>query len=133
MSKIAYRRLEVLQSLERLTAGITGNRFVSTRPIAIGEQMEEFLLIRLPQKINQWGDVCQFSTGQISIFARDIQGGLENTLMLELMQSAVMELFSDNGVLNTELFSAWDPELLYGGADGAGFHYLTIQFQIQLK
>lgn len=133
MSKIVYPRMAVLQSLYELTADITPNRFITTRPNAVGEQMGEFLLIRLPQSIDQWGDACQFSTGQISVFVRDIQGGQENTFQLEKMQSAVMALFSGNGILNTDLFSAWEPRLLPGGSDGAGFHSLIIQFQIQIK
>lgn len=132
MSKIVFPRMAVLQSLDELTADITPNRFITTRPNAVGEQMQEFLLI-IAQSINPWGDACEFTTGQIAMFARDAQGGLENTLRLEQMQSEVMALFTDNGVLNTPLFSAWDPRLLAGGSDGAEFHYLTIQFQLQIK
>ena len=51
MSKILFPRMNVLQSLYELTADITPNRFITTRPPATGEQMEEFLLIRLPQTI----------------------------------------------------------------------------------
>lgn len=93
MSKTVYPRMEVLQSLYELTADITSNRFISTRPSAVGEQMNEFLLIRLPQRITQPGDTYQLTTGQIAVFARDIQGGLENSFMLELMQDAVCSLF----------------------------------------
>lgn len=133
MSVIAYPRMEVLQSLYELTAEITPNRFISSRKSSVGESMQEFLLIKFSQPIDPWGDVCEFSTMQIHVFARDIQGGGENTLQLEKMQSAVAALFSDKGVLNTKLFSAWKPRLLPGGSDGAGFHSLIIQFQIQIK
>ncbi len=133
MSKIQFPRMTVLQSLHELTADITPNRFISTRPNAVGEQMKEFLLIRLPQSIEPWGDACQFSYGQIVIFAKDIQGGLENTLALEKLQSAVMELFGDTESLITDLYTAFEPRLFPGGTDNVGFHSLIIQFRLQIK
>lgn len=127
-SAIVYPRMEVLQSLYELTADITPNRFITTRPNAVGEQMEEFLLIRLPQRITEPGDTYQLTTGQIAVFARDVQGGLENSLMLELMQDAVCSLFP----IRTDLYLATRPILLPGGSDGAGFHSLIIQFSIRI-
>lgn len=130
--------MEVLQSLYELTADITPNRFITTRPNAVGEQMEEFLLIRLPQPMRDQGDTYQSTYGQINVFVRDIQGvdmdgnavsGLENTFRLEEMQSAVMTLFP----IVAERFSAIDPILLNGGADGTGFHSLIIQFSITIN
>lgn len=128
MSKTLYPRMEVLQSLHELTADITPNRFITTRPTAVGEQMDEFLLIRLPQRITEPGDTYQLTTGQIVVFARDIQGGLENSLMLELMQDAVCSLFP----IRSDLYLATRPTLLPGGSDGAGFHSLIIQFSIRI-
>lgn len=135
MRKIAYPRMEVLQSLYDLTAEISENRFVTTRPNAVGEGMEDFLLIRLPQAITDEGDTYQSTTGQIIVFARDIEGsdsegnaisGMENTFRLEQMQSEVMELFP----IVQPRYSAIDPIILPGGTDGAGFHSLIIQFSI---
>lgn len=120
--------MEVLQSLYELTAGITPNRFISTRPNAVGEPMDDFLLIRLPQTIYDRGDTYQSTWGQIAVFAKDVQGGLENTLRLEEMQSAVMELFP----IATGRYHAKLPRLLPGGTDGAGFHSLIIQFRITI-
>lgn len=128
MSKTLYPRMEVLQSLYELTAAITPNRFISTRPNAVGEHMEEFLLIRLPQRITQLGDTYQLTTGQIAVFVRDIQGGLENSLMLELMQDSICALFP----IRTDLYLATQPILLPGGSDGAGFHSLIMQFNIRI-
>lgn len=138
MNAIVYPRMEVLQSLYELAADITPNRFITTRPNAVGEQMEEFLLIRLPQPMRDQGDTYQSTYGQINVFVRDIQGvdmdgnavsGLENTFRLEEMQSAVMALFP----IVAERFSAIDPILLNGGADGTGFHSLIIQFSITIN
>ena len=137
MSNILYPRIKVLQSLYELTADITPNRFISTRPPAVGSQMNEFLLIGLPQRIIEPGDTYQLTTGQIAVFARDIQGtdvggntisGMENTPMLELMQNTVCSLFP----IRSDLYLATRPVLLPGGADGAGFHSLIIQFKIRI-
>ncbi len=128
MSKIQFPRMAVLQSLYELTADITPNRFISTRPNAVGEQMKEFLIIRLPQTIYNRGDTYQSTKGQIIVFVRDIQGGLENTLKLQQMQESVTALFP----LNTPLYLASKPILLAGGTDGAGFHSLIIQFSVRI-
>ncbi len=128
MSKIQFPRMAVLQSLYELTAEITPNRFITTRPNAVGEQMKEFLLIRLPQGIRQPGDTYQLTSAQIAVFVRDIQGGLENTLKLQQMQESVTALFP----LNTPLYLASKPILLAGGTDGAGFHSLIIQFSVRI-
>lgn len=133
MSKSAYPRMEVLQSLYELTASISENRFISTRPNAVGEEMQDFLLIRISQSMDEWGNVCQFSIGQVAVFAKDVQYGLENTLRLEIMQSAVMDIFGKERVITTPTFTAWEPRLLPGGSDGAGFHSLIIQFRLQIK
>lgn len=118
--------MEVLQSLYELTADITPNRFITTRPNAVGEQMQDFLVIRLPQPIRDEGDTYQSTTGQIIPFVKDIQNGMENTFRLEQMQSSVMGLFP----IVEKRYSAIDPLLLPGGSDGAGFHSLIIQFSI---
>lgn len=128
MSKIAYPRMEVLKSLYDLTAHITPSRFITTRPPAVATQMGEFLLIRLPQTIYDRGDTYQSTRGQISVFARDVPGGTENTLVLEKLQDAVMKLFP----IVTDLYHAKMPVILPGGSDGADFHSLIIQFNITI-
>lgn len=135
MRKISYPRMEILQSLYELTADISENRFVTTRPNAVGDGMEDFLLIRIPQTIYDRGDTYQTTTGQIICFVRDIQGsdadgntisGMENTLRLEQMQSEVLNLFP----IVEKRYHAKFPKLLPGGSDGTGFHSLIIQFSI---
>lgn len=74
------------------------------------------------------GDTYQSTTGQIAVFVRDLQGGLENTFRLEEMQSQVMDLFP---IVN-ERFHGKNPILLNGGTDLAGFHSLIIQFHITI-
>lgn len=128
MSKIQFPRMAVLKSLYELTADITPNRFISTRPPAVGEQMTDFLLIRLPQTIYDRGDTYQSTKGQFALFARDIGEGLENSLALDELQKAVLDLFP----IVTDSYHAKTPILLPGGTDGAGFHSIIIQFNITI-
>lgn len=89
--------------------------------------MDEFLLISL-DAINNTADTYQLTRGKIVVFARDIQGGRENSLALERMQDAVCTLFP----IRSNLYLATRPILLPGGSDGAGFHSLIIQFNIRI-
>ena len=73
------------------------------------------------------GDTYQTTYGQIVVFVRDVQG-MENTYRLEQLQSQVMELFP----ICNDLFHAKRPLLLASSSDGAGFHSLTIQFNITI-
>ena len=84
--------MEVLQSLYELTADITPNRFISTRPSSTDKSMQEFLLISLNQ-IDDVADTYQLTRGRITIFVRDVQGGLENTFTLEKLQNEISALF----------------------------------------
>ena len=119
--------MEVLQSLYELTADITPNRFISTRPSSTDKSMQEFLLISLNQ-IDDVADTYQLTRGRITIFVRDVQGGLENTFTLEKLQNEISALFP----IRTPLYLATRPVLLPGGSDGAGFHSLIIQFNIRI-
>lgn len=127
MSKIVYPRMEVLQSLYELTADITPNRFITTRPNAVGEQMDEFLLIGL-DAINDTADTYQLTRGKISVFARDIQGAIENTVALDRMLNNVCKLLP----ARTGLYLTSKPQPLASRADGAGFHYIIIKFNIRI-
>ena len=127
MSKTVFPRMEVLQSLHELTADITPNRFITTRPSSTDKSMQEFLLISL-NEIRNPADTYQLTRGRITIFVRDVQGGLENTFTLEKLQKDISALFP----IRTPLYLATRPVLLPGGSDGAGFHSLIIQFNIRI-
>lgn len=127
MSKIAFPRMAVLQTLDSLLADITPYRFVTTRPNAVGDPMREFALLRISQPIRDRGDTYQSTTGQIVIFVRDVNG-MENVCELERLQNAVLGLFP----IVTEMFHARRPALFPGGTDDAGFHYIIIQFNITI-
>ncbi len=128
MAKTQYPRMALLKTLYELTEPVTPLRFITTRPPATGTPMPAFLLLRLPQAIRDRGDTYQRTCGQIAAFARDTGAALENTAALEAMQQAILDLFP----IATPLFHAKAPLLLPGGADGAGFHYITVQFDITI-
>lgn len=128
MNTIEYSRLAIFERLAELTECISSNIFISTRPSAVAESMEDFIVLRLPQAIYQPADTYQRTIGQIVVFARDIQGDLENTVRLEEMQNEVVKLFP----IRDNLFLATQPTLVYGGTDGLGFHSLIIQFNIRV-
>lgn len=128
MNTMEFPRLELFQKLNELVSNITPNVFISTRPSAVSDSMEDFILLRLPQGIRQPADTYQLTTGQIVVFARDIESDLENTIRLEEMQKAVVGLFP----IRDNRFLATKPILLYGGTDGLGFHSLIIQFNIRV-
>lgn len=127
MTQIQYKRFDILKEIDAITASISNNRFVQTRPNAVGEQMQDFLLLRLPQAMRDRGDTYQTTYGQIAIFVRDING-MENTYRLEQMQRKVLGLFP---IVNS-LFHCKRPLLLASASDGAGFHSLVIQFSITI-
>lgn len=127
MSNVLFPREDVLKSLYELTESITPNRFITTRPKS-AESMSEFLLIRLPQSITSPGDTYQLTTGQIHVFARDVQGLLENTAKLDDMLNAVCDLFP----IRAERYLATRPVVFPSVSDGAGFHAIIIQFGIRI-
>ena len=126
-TKIQFPRMEILQALYELTEPVTPCRFFTSRPPATPEPMHSFLLISLPGAIRDRGDTYQSTRGRITIFARDIQG-IENATVLQQMQETIVNLFP----IATARFHAKAPSLLPGGSDGAGFHSIIIQFNITI-
>ncbi|WP_301747086.1 hypothetical protein [uncultured Duncaniella sp.] len=128
MEQKIYPRGEILRTLTELAKEVSNDVFVTTRPQATSEQLEDFVLVRLPQNIRQEGDAGQYTYGQFSMFARDIEGRYEDVMRLDEMQSAITEMFP----IVTPTFTATRPLILAGGTDQAGFHFITIQFEIQI-
>lgn len=124
-----FHRTEILKHLYELATIASKNRFISTRPTSLTEQVNDFVVIRIPQAIRQNGAYHQYTVGQFACFVRDKQGSIENSVKLEEMTDALAKLFP----IITDLFTASRPRLLFGGSDGAGFHYLTLQFEIQIS
>lgn len=128
MSNSSFRRGELLKSLYDLTEQICQKRFISTRPAASGEQMDEFLVIRLPYALRREGDSGVFTNGQIIGFVRDIDMKYENTVRLDEISDEIVELFP----IVTDFYCASRPSILPFGTDGVGFHAVIINFEIQI-
>ena len=106
--------------------GIGEKVFITDRPAAEQKAMKDFVVIRLPQTIQDKGSTYQDTYCQINVFAHDRSNGIENTVRLDEMQMEVVSKFP----IVTELFSAVSPRLLPGGNDGLGFHSLIIQAKL---
>lgn len=126
MARVEFKRMELLKQLVEAVKDVGDDVFVTSRPPATQESMTKFVVVRLPQAIQDRGATYQDTYCQINVFAKDRANGLERTDVLEAMQTAVLEKFP----IVTELFSAISPRLLPGGSDGLGFHSVIIQAKL---
>lgn len=127
MKRASFPRMEILKELTEIVAPIgDGNVFCHDRPSAKMPGMEKFVVVRLPQGIRSGSSIHSTSYCQIVVFAKDNEGGLEDTLTLGEMADAVDNLFP----IVTPLFSAIEPKLLNGGNDSLGFHALIYQARL---
>ena len=106
MGRTVYRRMDILKQIADAVTGIGEKVFITDRPAAEQKAMKDFVVIRLPQTIQDKGSTYQDTYCQINVFARDRSNGM------------------------TELFSAVSPRLLPGGNNGLGFHSLIIQAKL---
>ena len=120
MGRTVYRRMDILKQIADAVTGIGEKVFITDRPAAEQKAMKDFVVIRLPQTIQDKGSTYQ------NVFAHDRSNGIENTVRLDEMQMEVVSKFP----IVTELFSAVSPRLLPGGNDGLGFHSLIIQAKL---
>lgn len=118
---VKFDRLGILKTLHESMANVSEHVFVSDRPNATTEQMNDFVVVALTGAMNDrnaYGD----SNIRIDVFAKDRKGGLEATDKLEEMQLKVFEKFP----MVNDKFTTYKPRLIAGGDDGLGFHYLMI-------
>lgn len=123
-----YKRIEVLQEMEAKAATLTGNVF-SSRPSATG-QMNDFIVVRLPQGIDAYADTHNTAYVQMVCFVRDKQGGRENIQRMEELIEGVTAMHP----FNDSLMSCNNaPLVLETKPDGMGFHSTIIQFKVVIK
>ena len=89
MEPILFPRLEVLKGLSDALEVVSPNRFITSRPSVIGEQIDDFVVIRNSTGIRDRGDTYQTAKVLIHIFARDRAGEIENAWRLQQMQDAL--------------------------------------------
>lgn len=122
---IRFDRMGILKKLVDSMADVSNHVFVSDRPNATTEQMNDFVVVALTGATNDrnaYGD----SHIRIDVFAKDRNGGIEATDKLEEMQQKVLEKFP----MVNDKFTTYKPQLIAGGDDGLGFHYLMITAKI---
>lgn len=122
---ILFDRMGILKVLHELMNDVSDNVFVTDRPSAATEQMNNFVVVALIGAMNDrnaYGD----SHIRIDVFAKDRTGGLEATDKLEEMQRKVFKKFP----MVNDKFTTYKPSLIAGGDDGLGFHYLMITAKI---
>ena len=107
MERTVYRRMDILKQISDTVTGIGEKVFITDRPAAEQKAMKDFVVVRLPQTIQDKGSTYQDTYCQINVFARDRSKGIENTIRLEEMQMDVISKFP----IVTELFSAVSPRL----------------------
>lgn len=123
-----YKRKEVLQELEGKAAMFSQNVF-STRPSAT-DQMDDFIIVRLPQGIYPYADTHNTAYVQMNCFVRDKQGGREQIDKMDELIQGVTSIVP----FNDELMSCNDaPLVLETKSDGMGFHSTIIQFKVVIK
>lgn len=122
---VKFDRMGILRVLSDTISDVSGNVFITGRPAATAEQMDNFVVVALTGSMNDrnaYGD----SHIRIDVFAKNRSGGIEATDKLEEMQRKVFEKFP----LVNEKFTSYKPALIAGGDDGLGFHYLMITAKI---
>ena len=122
---VRFDRLGILEELVGMMADISSNVFVTGRPNASEEQMQDFVVVALTGSMNDrnaYGD----SHIRIDVFAKNRKGGIEPTDKLEEMQRLVFDKFP----MVNDKFTTYKPTLIAGGDDGLGFHYLMITAKI---
>lgn len=123
-----YNLKGLYQFLSGNMEGVSANVFISNRPPATDEKMEDFVVIALPSALNDRLG-CGDTSCRISLFARDIAGKWENTVRLSQMQDALYAAlpFSDSS------YTVGSPAVRDGGSDNLGFHVWHITLEILIK
>lgn len=124
-----YPRAEILKILFDLTKPVSNKRYINTRPENSIEQLNDYILIRMANGIQDHGATYQTAYIQISVFVKDKSKGIEDTYGLQSKIDAVTDLFP----IVTPIFSAVDLNLIASGADNTGFHYAIFQTRLTIK
>ena len=103
--------------------------YAGSRPAAVERARNAFAVASLGGGITDGGDTYQSSRLLVSLFARDRQGGIEDTPALGALVRRCAGLFP----LSCELYVAQDVRMLYSGADTLGFHDASLQVALIIR
>lgn len=123
-----YKRGDVLFALYN-KAKEACDRVYTSRPIAI-DQMQQFVVVTLPQGIRPYADTHNTAYVQMTLFVRDKQNGIEDVEAEEQLIDDIVNLCPfDNALMSCNE----KPIILQSKSDGMGFHSTIIQFKIVIK
>lgn len=121
-----FRQKEILQTLVSEMKNVSANVFTSNRPKSVNEDMQEFIVVSLPnmmyRKTYGEGYGVTSSYVRIEIYVRDVNG-LEWVAKLDSMKEQIIALFP---IVN-DFITISKPRVLISGDDGYGFHVWNIQ------
>ena len=72
MGRIVYRRMDILKQIADAVTGISEKVFITDRPAAEQKAMKDFVVIRLPQTIQDKGSTYQDTYCQINMIAQTV-------------------------------------------------------------
>lgn len=76
MGRTVYRRMDILKQIADAVTGIGEKVFITDRPAAEQKAMKDFVVIRLPQTIQDKGSTYQDTYCQINVLRVIVQTAL---------------------------------------------------------
>jgi hypothetical protein len=123
-----YFIAEILQKVCEEMYSISEYVFSEHRPSAMGEQMNDFIVVSLPVAIEEQ-NAYQKTTLRIELAAKDKANGISDT---EKLQSMLNELASKFPIVESR-FSVTSPNVVLKGTDGLGFTLWNVQSKLLIN
>lgn len=121
-----FRFKDILVAMRDALQDVCPTIYTSERPKAVGENVNEFIVISLPvmlyNKTYGTGFGMTSSYARIKIYVRDYNG-LEMTARLDELIGQVVDKFP----IVRDFITMIRPRVVLSGSDGYGFHVATIQ------
>lgn len=122
-----------LRSLYDKAREVSNNVFTGGRPQAVPEQMNEFLVVSIPSRLESstigggYGVTQAFCN--IEVYVKLRKGGVENLTKLDSMLKKVLGLFP----IDNETIIATKPTVALRGNDGLGFSAVLVRADLVIK
>lgn len=121
-----FRQKDILQLLVSEMKNISENVFTSNRPKSVTEDMQEFIVVSLPNMMYRktYGEGYGVSSSyiRIEIYVRDVNG-VEWVAKLDSIKERIVARFP----IVTDFITISRPRVVLSGDDGYGFHVWNIQ------
>lgn len=121
-----FKHKEILQTLVSEMKNISANVFTSNRPKSVTEDMQEFIVVSLPNMMYRktYGEGYGLTASyiRIEIYVRDVNG-VEWVAKLDSIKEQIVARFP----IVTDFITISNPRVALTGDDGYGFHVWNIQ------